>query len=439
MLEAVRGSAFGRDAALSFGLNLWAALIGLITALLLAALIGPEGYGIYAVAMVYANIFAYIACLGFPNLVIRSEANRGAGGSEADPDAVLFTANSVTLVAGALLAVIGYAASGWIVPSASDSAWTAFGLAMLLVVPIALQRHREAVLLGRNLGVLSLLPERLLRPLLMVVSIAALWFVAGVNVDASVAVGVQLLSYLACLAFLFLLVRWTRPHNGAVAKPRLGWPSADWGLIRQAAPLLLVGLTTLFATRLDIMMLAWLSNMTEVGTYRLASQIAAVVMMISTVAQALLHPRVARARAEKRLEALTAKLPMVGLALGISAVGLSLTLAVGFELVLHWLGDDYTAAYPPLLILLATYSVVAFLCPALSLLLMGGAPHLLATANVAALLLNGVLNSLLIPHLAGTGAAIATLTSLITLYILYAACALWNYRRRVADPSVFQT
>ena len=410
----VGSASFGRDAAVSFSLNIFSAAISLITALMLARFIGAANYGVYAVALVYANVFAFVACLGFPQLIVRTEARRNTDDLEAPSQAAYETATFAASIAGVSLAIVGYALSGWIMPATPPESQWAFAIAMVMVVPMAYQRLREATLLGRHKAIFSMLPERVIRPTAMLVALLTLAYFVDKGLGANHAVAAQGFAYLLSIAGALYLIAITAPSStrssGNLFKPEL---------LRDALPFLLVGLTTLLAGRVDIMMLAALTEAETVGQYRLAAQMAAIVMMITTVSQAVLSPKVSKLSHENKLQDLISALPRLGACLCLAAALLSLSVYFAFQLALPWIGSDFSEASPVLAILLTAFTCVAFFCPALPLLIMGGHAKYAAYANGIAIILNVTLNLILIPAFEGTGAAIATGISLVTLYGLY--------------------
>lgn len=433
-VDWLRNKTFARHAVALYGLHIFSAVSGLALMLLLAGLLGPVGYGIYAVAMVYANVFGYVACLGFGHLLVKTEAGKTAGGDPNASAAARRTAFAVTLLAGAGLAISGTYFHPWLAPSIPASGHLAFALAMVMVVPIAIQRLNEAILLGRHQAVHSLLPERLIRPSAMLLIVGCLWLVMRDTIDASVAVGVQLFVYGLSVAWVFQQVRKTDGRTTASPRgPALA--HLDFRLLRQSLPFLSIGLTTLLATQLDTLMLARLSDITEVGFYRLAAQIAAVVLMVSIIGQTLLHPRIAKAAAEGRLASVGGRLPHLGLALGVTAIGVSLTAALAFEISLAWIGEPFQSSREPLFLLLLAYAFTAFLSPAQAVLMMGGGAKTIAAVNLLSLALNGILNWLLIPEWGGVGAAMATLISLVLLNLIQVGAAIRHVREaRTRQP-----
>lgn len=411
-------ASFSRDAIASFALHIFSAAVGLVTTLILARLIGAANYGIYAVSIVYANVFAYVACLGFPQLIVRTQARATAtNNSTVDISKVRSTAMITAATLGVALAFLGLVFSTWILPSSTAATGWAFVIAMLMVVPVAYQRLGEATLLGRHQPILSLLPERLIRPICMLVAVSILALVAGTGLGAQSGIGAQAIAYVMAIAGTIYLVSRT------ATQPRASPFTADPKLLKDALPFFFVGLTTLLAGRVDIMMLAALTDAATVGQYRLAAQVAAIVMMVTIVSQAVLSPKISKLSHENELSSLTRRLPQLGLVLLFLTAAFACFVYVGFQIALPWIGADFAKASSVLAVLLTAFTLVAALSAALPLLTMTGHAKSAAVANVFAIALNVTLNLIFIPQLGGIGAALSTAISLTALYMIYTIIA----------------
>jgi ABC-type sugar transport system permease subunit len=82
-LSAVLRSRLAREAFWTVVLKSANTLLGFVTTVLLARLLGAEGYGIYAYALALVSLLAMPAHAGLPNLVLRETAR---GMAEACPD-----------------------------------------------------------------------------------------------------------------------------------------------------------------------------------------------------------------------------------------------------------------------------------------------------------------------------------------------------------------
>lgn len=411
-------ASFSRDTTASFALALFSAALSLITTLILAGLIGAANYGIYAVSIVYANVFAFIACLGFPQLIIRAEACKADAPGRIRAATIIKTGTGYALTASCALAVVGLVLAPWILPDSASYGWTAFAVAMVMVIPITFQRLREAILLGRSQPVLSALPERLIRPSMMFLAVCALALFFHDGLTATDAMIAQGLAYVVSIAgAIYLVTRTASPSD-------VRRPPTDALLVKESLPFLLVGMTTLLAGRIDIMMLSMLTDAETVGQYRLAAQVAAVVMMVTTISQSVLSPRISKLSHDNNLGQFVRRLPVFSAGLFFAAALASVVIYLGFGLALPWLGQDFTDASPSLAVLLTAFTVTAGLSPALPLLTMTGNASKAALANVISIGINVTFNVLLIPPFGGLGAAIAMAISLISLYVFYAVLAL---------------
>lgn len=406
-----------RDAAAVFALNMFSAAAGMVTTLILAKVLGAANYGVYAVVIVYANIFAFAACLGFPQLIVRT---RGRYKKDADQTAlksIYATATLCTVIAAGLLAIAGSYMQNLLLPVTSSEPGWAMMIAMALVVPIALQRLNEARLLGCHQPILSALPERALRPAAMMVAVIVVVFILPHSVRAHHAALAQAFAIVLALVATVYFLRRIEP----TAPPAIG--TFDISLLRDSLPLLFVGMTTLLAGRIDIIMLSALTDAQAVGQYRLAYQIASLVLMVTTVSQAVLSPRLSRQHGDGTLAAWSSRLPKISAVLFTAALTVAIGVYAAFQVALPWIGADFANADTVLIILLAAFAISAAFAPALPMLTMTGNARYAAIANVGSLVLNTALNFVLIPQFGGTGAAISTAVSLIVLCALYSSYA----------------
>lgn len=411
-------ASFSRDASTSFAMTLFSASIGLITTLLLARLIGAENYGIYAVAIVYVNIFAYIACLGFTHVIVRRQAQSTSADDVTQIQTVHRMATITAVIVGVCLAAIGWVLRDVILPTSNAGAQAVFLIAMGTVVPVAFLRLREAILLGCHQPILSVFPERIVRPALMLIAVLVIALLAGGQMSAYHAICAQVTAYVATIASAIYLVHRCAPADKDVRA------AIDLSLFKEAVPFFFVGLTTLLAGRVDVMMLAGMTDAETVGQYRLAAQIAAIVMMLTTVSQTVLSPKVSKLSHQNDLEQLIHKLPKLAVVLFVITALFSTCVYMAFQFALPWIGTDFSKSLSPLAVLLIAFTAITVLSPALPMLTMTGNARYAAYANVTSIALNVALNLVLIPQFGGTGAALSTAISIVVLYVLYTCFAL---------------
>lgn len=411
-----------RGTAVSFGLNVASTAIALVTAVLLARLLGAAGYGTYAIAMVYANLLGLVACLGFPQLVVRHVARFASEGRWSGVSSLMRTAALATLLTGVVVAGAAALLAPRLIGSGNGMAWVTFAFGMLLVVPIGLQRLGEMSLLGFDRPIESLLPERLIRPLALLGLVALLAVAMGTSLRPEHAVLAHLAAYTLSLAGVIWIVRQRSPAPWWTEHAR-----CDASYLKESLPLLIAGLMTLLSTRLDMIMLGWLADAEAAGQYRFAAQLAILPMMIGTTAQAVVSPSISRLHHEKRLGDLQPLLVRLAGFSAATAIVLSLAILAMFDTLLPAIGSSFAGAEKPLAVLLLAYGLMAAMFFVLPLLTMTGHAGDVAVSNGVAILCNFALNIVLIPRFGAPGAAVATVISVALLCGLH----LRTVRRRL--------
>ena len=412
-----------RHAGGSFGLQVVSAVLQLMTAVLLARLLGPADYGVYGLAMVYANLFGLAACLGFPQLLVREIARLVPQSDWGSVRRLVGTAQVSALLGAVFLAAVGALLVPYLVSGEGADGRMALLVAMLLVIPIALQRIGETTLFGFEQPVAANMPERLVRPVVMVVLIAGLLIASSDAASATAALSAQGAAYLVSLVSVVWLVRRRTPDRWWVGRRVI-----DPLLLRQSLPLLTVAMLTLVSTRLDMMMLGWIGDVSDAGQYRFAAQLAVLPLMVALTAQAIVSPVISRHYAAGELHKFQPQLMWMAFGGALGALLLSLIVFAAFKPLLGIVGSSFAPAGGPLIVLLIAYTVSAATFFALPLLTMTGHVRDVAVANVIALSVNVGLNIVLIPAYGAMGTAFATLVSLVVLNGLH----LWNAYRRLA-------
>ena len=139
-----------RAASGSFIIRVSTTALSLITAVVLARLLGAEGYGVYAFCMAVSQMLAVPAMLGMQQLVVREFASYRTQGAFSLMQGLLRRMRqSVLLASVALMLLIGavaYFAAGYLDALHLYTFWVA-----LLLVPLtALMRVHNSALLGLN-------------------------------------------------------------------------------------------------------------------------------------------------------------------------------------------------------------------------------------------------------------------------------------------------
>jgi len=422
-LSAVLGSRLAREGFWTLVLKSANTLLAFVTTVLLARLLGAEGYGMYAYALALVTLLAMPAHAGLPNLVLRETAR---GMAEARPDHVRGVWRWAGRVVAGLSALVVVAAGPLLViwqgglssPQGRTLAW-----ALLLVPLIALGNLRGAALRGLQRIVEGQLPEFLLRPalFLLLVGGAAVFFRGHVSPPSAMALQAAA-SLGAFLAGAWLLWKATPPGVRGAG----GTANSEGWLLSSTLFALLAGMSVV-ANQAATVLLGIFRTPEEVGVYRVASQLGTLAAFGLLAVNQVLAPRFAdlytRGR-QKDLQRLVTAGARVMLAFNLILTILFVLLGPSFFRLVF--GPEFSASYVPLLILLGGQVVNSAVGSAVMLLNMTGQERETVQGMVIGTSVNVILGLLLIPAWGTCGAAAATAVGMIVWKVL-----LWRRVRNV--------
>ena len=203
-------------------------------------------------------------------------------------------------------------------------------------------------------------------------------------------------------------------HYGALLADRALRPAFDWGrILRYSLPQSLNSAMDRMNQWMDILMLAAMASAAEVGTYRVASALAAMGSIPVMAITNTFNPVIAELVLTKEYRRLDALLKTVTRWLVILNMPLYLVLMLLPEVVLGTFTAEFReASLGPLQWLLLGQAITVACAPAMRVIPMSGHALLNTLNGIVATGLNVGLNLWLIPRYGGVGAAIATSASL---------------------------
>lgn len=394
-------------------------------AVILARSLGPGEYGVYAYVLSIVSLLTVPAQFGLPALVVRETAMAHATQQWSLMRGIWRWAGSAAGATSVALAVAAGAIAWFFAGKLSDVELATLFWSLPLVPLIALGNLRGAALRGVGRVVAGQLPEYVLRPALIVVLFGGLLYVARVEMPtADNAMAIHALAAAAAFAVGAAMLRRYRPRElesavGAVYRHR------RWALT--ALPLGLIASSQLTSGHLDVLVLGFFLTSEDIGVYKVASQMAALVSFPIAALNLVIAPFVSRFHAlgdHERMQRLIARSAVASL---LGAVPIAVAAIVfGGALLEHVFGESFVAGYLPLVILSVGQLFVAACGSLVTLASMTG--HEKQTAGIMALgvVINLVLNMSLVPFFGTIGAALATVASIVLWRsLLLAAVRSW--------------
>ena len=391
--------------------------------LVIARLIGPDGYGTYAYVFSWMTILAYAAALGFDVSTLRFVPTYQAQAAWPLVRGVIQYAERRTMLAGAAVVVIAVALMSVGAGSGSPALRQTF-LAGLGLVPIwALLWVRCSLVRACGGVIAGLVPDRLVRDGILIALLGAASFALGWHIDAPTVMLATLLSSAIGLALATHAARRRRPPalRGVAAE----YAARVWR--RTAFPLVAIGIGEVALNRTGVVLLGWSGDTRAAGLYALAFNFALVVALPRTAVNAWLAPTISalHARGDRAaLQRVVARASGWTLA---GAIGLALTLGLLAGPLLAWFGHDFGAGLTTLQILLVGQVIAAAAGSQMFLLTMTGHEDAAALMLAVAVGFNALLSAAGVALLGPVGAALAATFSLLA----WNAAMAWFIHRRV--------
>jgi len=398
--------------------------------LLLARLLGPAGYGQFALGWKILLIGGLFAALGLDNGVVRYGAAY-LGKQDGRLQDLLRRALGLALLLGFVAGGALLVASPWLAGTVYRAPelqpiFMVFSLGLLFVP--ALRVGAAATRVWQDMR-FSVLAEDLAQPVSQLILVLAFHWL-GLQVVGAAAAAV--LSFALALALVLRYLTRLQPGllrgGGAPALPTRE-------LVAFAFPTSLAGTLSLAAMWIDLLLVGYFRTQAETGIYMAASQISFLFAVVLTSFNAVFAPMIADLyhRGERqRLNDLFRTSTRWGLLI---SMPLFIVIAVDPHGVLTLLmGPRYVEGVLPMVIL-ATGQLINLSTGAVGfLLVMSGRQNWWLAASAGAVVLNVTLNLLLIPRFGLAGAATATTISLVGLFgsgllMVRGAMRLWPYDR----------
>lgn len=391
-----------------------AVAIMLAFSLVMAKLLGPTDYGIFAFTWSWLIVLATIATLGTDVLVVREISREEAGAAESQ--GVVRWSLRLILVMSAVVIAVALLLKGYFAKSVGSADDTVFYVMLAGIPLLASVKLVQGVLQAHGKSAASQLPQFVLVPL-----ITMLVFAVGFSLEQR-GVNAALISMLLAMvaSILWGIGYYVREVESPVA-PLATASSNDW--LPGTAALGAVGIASMANEQIGVILLGSCGQPEAAGAFDIIRKMALVVAMGLMMVNVPLAPVIARKLESGETESLQRDVKSaVRFASLISLLIAALIVLLG-KYALELLNPGYVEAYPALLILLIGQLINVAAGPVWLILNMAGMVRYAALGLVVGATVNILVSLLLIPDYGITGVAIGAVTgtivwNLIQLYFV---------------------
>lgn len=394
-------------------LKIFSLPLTLVTSIVLARGLGPEGFGQYSFVMAAISVLALPFGPGLAQLVTREVAKYHHSEEWGLFCGLLKRAHQWIVLGSAIMAIgialIAARNATWAV----DDRWTLLLLATLLLPLLGFNALRSATLRGLRNVFYAQLPGMSAQGLHLVI-VGALLALGMLNPVTT------LISQILATALAFGLGAWflwrLRPAELGSVRPQ--YSHSEWG--RALLPFTLLAAAGTLNGQIGILALGWLGTDEDIAALRVAMSGAMLVMLSLTIVNIVLAPHVTRAHRDNdtpQLQRLSRQSARAALA--VSMPFAFLLIFLGGPIVETVYGEAYrnNVTLPLAILAIGQLVNVGFGSVGLFLTMCGYERDTLG-GQITALLVNGIAAMVLIPPLGAVGAALSVAIGLATWNIV---------------------
>lgn len=425
------GNRMVRALAGSTGLRFLGMLFGFLVGVQLARGLGPEGYGIYGLALSVISLLAIPAEFGVPPLVTREvAAARVRQQWPAVWSVILWATRAVIGLALGTLAIVGLVWLVWRDRITADLVH-AFLAGVFLILLIPLGNLTSAAIRGLHNIVRGQFPDVVLRPALFSLLLFACALLLPFDLTPAIAMALQVVAAGASLAVAWGMLRKLLPP----LPPREARPAGHRAWLRSALPMALSDSMRAVQGNLALIALGFLATPAAVGIFRVGMSAGLLLAMPLTVAYVVSGPMFSSLHAAGDRSGLQKCLTQTAALSVAGVVACVLPFAIAGETLLGAIfGDQFRESNSVILILSLGTLLSASLGPVGSLLNMTGQERYVTRSFAISVVLLALLAPPFILLGGGNGAALAS-----SIALAVGRALMWRHALRALgyDSSVW--
>ncbi len=393
-------------------------VIAMITGMVVARGLGAHGYGVYAYAITLVTLPRVLSDLGVTTMIMRTATR-----SQLQAEWSLLRSLVIRFAQLSVLMVSVVALVSWLVlwvvferlstHQAYTVIWLLLGLPFLTMGNLA-----RAVLRGLNHLVASNIAGGMIPWVVHLILISLLFgLMPGTRFPEYVAFSYLIVDIVALI--LLCVVLWHR-LPGEFYRGENVYHTREW--LRESLPFVLLTGVGYINGSIDVFMLGFFQPAEHIGQYHMALKASMLIMGATQISNTVLIPQFARLYVQRDTRTLQRLVTTSTRLVFLWAFGVAMVILLFGEELLVWLvGEQFAGAYPPMVILAVGRLVAVATGPVMVMASMTHHEKDGARAMWLSGVLNILLNALLIPDYGITGAATATMTSLVlrNVYVSY--------------------
>jgi O-antigen/teichoic acid export membrane protein len=394
----------------SFALKVGKAGFGLLTSILLARILGADGYGLYAYALSWVKLLVIPGVMGLRGLLTREVASYKVKRDWCKLHSILHWSDRMALAVSVGVAVLGAGGIWLFRGQLAQGKWSLLIMAMLLVPLLAFVDLRQGGVRGLGHVLKAQVPKKLVLPVAFLGMFGILYISKDLN--AFDAIGARVgSSVIAVMVGTFFLRQGTSGRK--LGSWREEYPTKKW--LKSSLPFLVARSGNTASQQVPVFITGILAGPEAAGIYDVVRRGTNLVKFVLDAINMPLAPMVSSLYSEKKM-AQFQDLVIKGARL--SLVG-SLPIGLMFVFYGDWYldiyGESFMAGYSSLVVLSIGRVIEAGMGSVGYILNMTGYERVTAIGSFFTLLLIVLSCIIVVPEYGVFGAAVCTTTGIVTL------------------------
>lgn len=392
-------------------MKIFGVLLAVISSVFFARIMGVNEYGLYTFVLELAIFISFPLTIGLPTLITREVALYNASSEYSLISGIIQWSNKfvfrITIIVCFIVTILVFCLD------------IEFKKTILYAIPIVIfggfSQLRIACLRGYKEVVKSEFPETILRPLLLIIINAIIFYFLKIEISSITGI----ITYSVAIFFAFLLssiwLKKSRSDKGHFTDPQFN--KEYWK--KEAVPFFMLGSIALVNTKLSMILLGFFRHSSDVGIYKIAVTASTIISFLLISVNMTLSPIISELYSLKKLDQLQKILSKtVRITFICSLVFFAFYTICGKFFINLFYGKDFIKAYEPLLILSFGQLVNSAAGSVANVLNMTGNQSLTVKGQLASAIISILFSLILIPYFGLIGSALATSLSLVIWNII---------------------
>jgi O-antigen/teichoic acid export membrane protein len=390
-----------------------------ITGILLARVLGPGLLGQYSLGNTVANFTANFTKIGFDQGLVRFIPRYKTNNEEGKVKYLVIFSFLISAILSILIGSIFYFYSDFLALMLFNDLEMSGVLKITSVLIFVFTYYRLSSSILKGIKRVDFLTgiSNIVVPVIFLLSLLILR-----KADVYTVISARMGSYVIAITLIIIFIfKKEKFMNAKIKKINIK------EYFSFSSPLLFIGLLYFLISHIDILMIGYFLESSDVGVYSVAVRIAGMAVFLLSAANTIFGPTISELTEKDQFKTLERLLKSISKIIFAFSLNFLLFVIIYNQEILTVFGEEYIVGDLVLIILTFGQFINASVGPTGTILIMSGKQKFEVFNSVAICILNIILNIILIPRLGISGAAIATASSIVIInifkvlevYILY--------------------